>query len=144
LPEDVEDVDFQFLLHLQQKKGDTPNRVLILNSYGIFLSHKGKLKEAEAAFSEAITLDSTDVLAYINSGNLYDQQKKYTKAEYYYLRAVKLEPNNALAHYNLGLLYEALNKKELARAELRKAMELDPEDKDAPREYQALAPEDQP
>lgn len=138
LPDDIEEVDFQFLLHLQDKEDDRANRIITLNSYGIFLSRKKKVKEAEAALNEAISLDSTDVLAYINLGNLYDQQNSHKKAEAYYRKSLALEPDNALIHYNLGLLYAETGKIDSAREAFKKAIRLSPDDTDAIRELNNL------
>jgi tetratricopeptide (TPR) repeat protein len=131
LPDDLQDIDFQLLLHLQSGKENEKHRVPILNSYGIFLSSSGRIKEAEDAFEEAVRIDSTDVVAYVNMGNLLDQLGKKREAEKAYLKATALEPENAMAHYNLGLLLEEEGRLEEARAELTRAVALDPDDKDA-------------
>ena len=104
-PDDLQDVDFQFLLHLQAGNEMTKERVSILNSYGIFLASLGRLKESEEAFKEAIKLDAHDVLALVNLGNLYDQQGKKLEAEKSYLKALSIEPDNERTHFNLGLFY---------------------------------------
>lgn len=132
-PEDLKDVDFQFLLHLQTDKKHILQRVSTLNSYGIFLNGIGKPKQAGEAFKEALQLDSTDVLAYINYANLLDQAGNKKQAERFYLKALLIEPENPRAHYNLGLLQLELGKTEKARAELMKAVELDSADSDAKR-----------
>ena len=56
-PEDLKEVDFQFLLHLQTDDKHRSQRVSTLNSYGIFLAANHKTKEAELAFKEALQLD---------------------------------------------------------------------------------------
>lgn len=131
IPEDLKEVDFQFLLHLQTEPHHLAERVSTLNSYGIFLVADKKLKEAEGAFSEALQLDSADVLAYINCANLLDQHGKKKEAEKFYLRAIQLEPENARAHYNLGLLYKEWKDTHRAIQELQKAIALDSADADA-------------
>jgi tetratricopeptide (TPR) repeat protein len=131
IPEDLKEVDFQFLLHLQTEIHHRAERVSTLNSYGIFLVAEKKLMEAQSAFREALQLDSADVLAYINFANLLDQQGKKKDAEKFYLRAIQLEPENARAHYNLGLLYKERKDTYRAIQEFQKTVALDSTDVDA-------------
>jgi tetratricopeptide (TPR) repeat protein len=125
-PEDLTEIDFQMLLHLQKGKEHIKNRAATLTSYGVFLANLHKAKEAEKAFREAIQLDSANVMALINLGNLFDQQGKRKEAEQMYTKAISLDPSNAEAHYNLGLLYQELGLAEKAKIELDKAVELKP------------------
>ncbi len=138
IPEDLKEVDFQFLLHLQTEPHHRAERVSTLNSYGIFLVANKKLREAEVAFNEALQLDSADVLAYVNYANLLDQQGKNHEAEKFYTKAVQLEPENERAHYNLGLLYKEWKDFNRAKAEFAKAVALDSADEDAKRELANL------
>lgn len=130
-PTDLQDVDFQFLLHLQTGKEMQIERISVLNSYGIFLNSLGRIKEAEEAFEEAIGLDAKDVLAYVNLGNLYDQIGRKSDAEKSYLKAISLEPDNERSHYNLGLFYSSQGRLEEAEKELTRALELNPKEVDA-------------
>ena len=138
IPEDLKEMDFQFLLHLQTEPSHRTERVATLNSYGIFLMAGKKIGEAGAAFSEAMQLDSTDELAYINYANLLDYQGKKKEAEKFYVRALQLEPANARGHYNLGLLYKEWGDKQRATQELKKAIELDSTDRDAKEELTSV------
>jgi tetratricopeptide (TPR) repeat protein len=137
-PEDLKEVDFQFLLHLQTDGKHRSQRVSTLNSYGIFLAGNHKTKEAELAFKEALQLDSADVLAYVNYANLLDQQGKTQAAEKFYLKAIRLEPENERAHYNLGLLYKELNNTPFAKQQFQKVLALDSTDVDAKEELLKL------
>jgi tetratricopeptide (TPR) repeat protein len=137
-PEDLKEVDFQFLLHLQTDGKHRSQRVSTLNSYGIFLAGNHKTKEAELAFKEALQLDSADVLAYVNYANLLDQQGKTQAAEKFYLKAILLEPQNERAHYNLGLLYKELNNTPFAKQQFQKVLALDSTDVDAKEELLKL------
>src|SRR5215831_6211194 len=65
-PEDLKDVDFQFLLHFQRGDDKIKNRILTLNCYGVFLASEDRREDAEKIFRDAIKLDSADVLAFIN------------------------------------------------------------------------------
>lgn len=135
IPEDLEEVDFQFLLHLQREKDQQKARASTLNCYGVFLAKHGRLKESHTAFNEALQLNPTEVLAYINLGNLYDQEGKKADAEKAYQKALSLEPADAWAHYNLGLLFSEEGKLIEAENEFKKAHELEPADQDILKEY---------
>jgi tetratricopeptide (TPR) repeat protein len=133
-PEDIQDIDFQFLLHLQKDKADPKQRVFILNSYGIYLSSVGRTADARAALEEALQLDPNDVLAYVNLGNLFDQMKDKAEAEKYYRKALTLQPTNIQAYYNAGLLYAEQNRWPEAVKAFESAQQQDPEDADIARE----------
>lgn len=134
-PENLEEIDFQYLLHMQKGKDKEKERVATLNSYGIFLVGSKKLKEAEQSFKEALKLDSTDAMAYVNLGNLYDQEGKKTEALNEYLRAISLDSGNSRAHYNLGLLYAEQGRLEEAKKQLGEAVKSDSTDTDAVAQY---------
>ncbi len=133
-PEGLHDIDFQFLLHFQKGDEKKKHRVSTLNCYGVYLASVGRGKEAEKMFKEAVHLDSMEILAIVNLGNLYDQQGKKNLAETYYNKAILIEPENARAHFNLGRLYSELGKLAEAKKEFVKAVELDPEDIDSKEE----------
>lgn len=139
-PEDLTEADFQYVLHLQKESGQQKERVGTLNSYGLFLVGSHKAKEAEKVFTEALRTDSTDARAYVNLGNLYDQQGKKEAALIKYRQGIALDSTDARAHYNLGLLYAEQGKKEEARQELLDAMKYDSSDTDAPKQYHLLQP----
>ena len=140
-PEDLTDVDFEYVLHLQKGKEKEKERVAILNSYGLFLVSSKKLKEAEATFKEAMQLDSLDVLAYVNLGNLYDQQSKKQEAMKLYLKAIALDNENTRAHYNLGLLYLEQDKLSEAKKEMEEVLKLDSTDTDAKTQHTLILQE---
>jgi len=134
-PDDLEEIDFQYVLHLQTGKENQKDRIATLNSYGIFLAASKKPTEAKAAFMEAIKLDSTEALSYVNLGNLYDQQHKKKAALENYQKAISRDKNNIGAYYNLGLLYyEQGNLKEAEKA-LKSALVVDSTDTDVLQQY---------
>jgi tetratricopeptide (TPR) repeat protein len=104
----------------------------------VFLASLHKNKEAEDAFSEAIRLDSADLLAYVNLGNLYDGQGKKDSAYKYYCKAIVLDPENGRAHYNLGLLLSEMGRLREADKELQAAIKYDPNDTDVVRESRLI------
>ena len=140
-PEDLTDVDFEYVLHLQKGIEMEKERVNTLNSYGLFLVSSKKLNEAEVVFKEAMQLDSTDVLAYVNLGNLYEQQGKQKDAMKKYFKAISLDTDNARAHYNLGSLYEEQGKMEEAKNEFAAVLKTDSSDADAKAHYNFLVKE---
>ena len=138
LPDDLKEVDFQYLLHLQKKKNLDDDRFHTLNSYGIYLAAFERFKEAHKAFDEALALRPNDALTWINLGNLYDQEGKYEESQHAYEKALALEPDNLRAHYNLGLLYLEGHRKEEARREFETVLKLDPADSDAMKQLKSL------
>lgn len=130
-PEDLEDVDFQFLLQFQRGKEFKSQRTYTLNSYGIFLAAKKKLPESAAAFKEALALDSANVLVLINYGNLLDEEGEKKEAEYYYKKALVIAPDNSQVHYNLGLLYREQGRPDQARAQFAQVVKLEPRNEEA-------------
>jgi|ERR1017187_4512911 tetratricopeptide (TPR) repeat protein len=134
-PADLEDADFQFLVHFLKGNDNDKKRAAVLNSYGVFLAESGRLKEARKAFDDALNTNAADELIYINLGNLLDQQGKKQEAEKMYLKAISIDNENERAHYNLGLLFLEEDQLEAAKQEFVKAMALDPEDKDAKIQY---------
>jgi tetratricopeptide (TPR) repeat protein len=127
LPEDLKEIDFRFLLHFQEDKGHEHSRAYTLNCYGMFLANKGKLKDASAAFEEALQLYPTEPITYVNKGNLFVQQSKTSEAEKMYRHAIELDSLNIYAHYNLGLLLSEIGRNEEGEAELKKASNLEQE-----------------
>lgn len=137
-PDDIEDIDFQYLLHLQKGAEKQKERAATLSSYGIFLTDAEKPKLAENSFLESIKLDSTNPLAFINLGNLYDQQEKKQAALQQYLKAISVDPQNLIAHYNLGLLYAEQGKPLEAKKEFEAALKTDSTDADVKTQYNLI------
>ena len=127
-PEDLEDVDFQLLLHLQKGPQEAKERSYTLNSYASFLAGSKKLKEAEAALQEALRLVPDSAMLHLNLGNLQDQAGSKDAALKSYLKALELDPKSLNTHYNLGLLYVELGKLPEARRAFEAALKLAPDD----------------
>jgi tetratricopeptide (TPR) repeat protein len=139
IPEGLEEVDFQFLLHFQKGPEHINKRASILTSYGIYLASMGKIKEAENSIREAIRLNPKEVLAYINLGNVLDQVGKKMDAEKAYQKAISIDPESVRAHYNLGLLFSELGKSKEAQKEFEMAVKLDSNDTDAINQYDLIS-----
>lgn len=127
-PEDLEEIDFQLLLHLQKGHEHEKERAYTLNSYASFLAGSKKLKEAEAALAEALRMDPESAMLHLNLGNLQDQAGKKDEALTSYLKALALDPSSLNAHYNLGLLYVELGRNQEARQSFEAALKLAPDD----------------
>ncbi|WP_395750756.1 tetratricopeptide repeat protein [Prosthecobacter sp.] len=127
-PEDLEEVDFQLLLHLQKGHENDRERAFTLNSYASFLAGSKKLKQAEAALREALRIEPASSMLHLNLGNLQDQVGKKDDALKSYLKALELDPKSLNAHYNLGLLYVELGKYPEARRSFEEALKLAPDD----------------
>lgn len=127
-PKDLEEVDFQLLLHLQKGAEHDKERAFTLNSYASFLAGSKKLKEAEAALQEALSIEPNSAMHHLNLGNLQDQAGQKGEALKSYLKALELEPKNVNAHYNLGLLYVEMGKHQEAKKAFSEALQLAPDD----------------
>jgi tetratricopeptide (TPR) repeat protein len=69
---------------------------------GLIAKLQSKPDEALAAFQRVLKIDSGDVGANINVGQIYSQQRKYPEAIAAFRLALAAEPYNATALYNLG------------------------------------------
>jgi len=137
-PEDLQDIDFQFLLYFLKNEENKLQRVPILTGYSVYLSGLDRLDEAKKVLDEALSIDPTNELVYINLGNLSDQQGNKEEAEKFYLKAIKIDSTNVQAHYNLGLLYGEQDKFIQAADELRKALLHAPSDSVIKKEYELI------
>ncbi|HEY0755437.1 MAG TPA: tetratricopeptide repeat protein, partial [Ktedonobacteraceae bacterium] len=86
----------------------------------------GRFTEALVAFEQAIHLDATFALAYINKGVALENLKRYAEALAAHERALRLDSTNALAYYNKGVALVNLNRREEALTAYEQALLLDP------------------
>ena len=137
-PEDLEEIDFQLLLHLQKGREHEKERTFTLNSYASFLAGSKKLKEAEAALAEALRMEPGSAMLHLNLGNLQDQAGRKDEALKSYLKALALDPGSLNAHYNLGLLYVELGKNQEAKKAFEAALKLAPDDLDTQKQLRQV------
>jgi tetratricopeptide (TPR) repeat protein len=137
-PEDLEEVDFQLLLHLQKGQENEKERAYTLNSYASFLAGSKKLKEAEAALQEALRIEPASPMLHLNLGNLQDQAGRKKDALKSYLKTIQLDPKSLNAHYNLGLLYAELGKNKEAQQAFEAALTLAPDDRDTRKQLELV------
>jgi cytochrome c-type biogenesis protein CcmH/NrfG len=81
-------------------------------------------EEAVAAFQHVLKIDTTDVGANINLGQIYSQQKKYPEAIAAFRAAIAVEPYNGSALYGLGQALLRSNQREEGLAFTQRFKEL--------------------
>ena len=72
----------------------------------IIYTRKGQYKKAEAAFMEAISLNSANPGIYNELGVFYRRIGKFEKSAKAYEKALSIDSEFAYAHLNLGILYD--------------------------------------
>ncbi|GHO50878.1 tetratricopeptide repeat protein [Ktedonospora formicarum] len=87
-----------------------------------------RYEEALFAYEQAIRLDSDDVDAYINKGNIFGRLQQYEEALAAYTQAVRVDPNSALAYYNQGYALHLCGRYKEALVSYDHAIRLDPSD----------------
>lgn len=125
-PDDLEDVDFQLLLHLQKGPAHQKERAITIISYASFLAGSSKVKEAEAVLRAGIAEDPQNARLVLNLGNLQDQQGQTDAALASYRQAISLDPKSSVAHYNLGVLFAELGRDEEAKRSFAESLRLQP------------------
>ena len=111
---------------LARKVARHPGIPYLLNEYGNELVRNARLKEAEARYLEAVTLDPEFLIAWHNLGVARFALGEFRKAEKAYKRALEIAPYYAMAHYNLGVAQGARGAYNKALASYQRAIELDP------------------
>ena len=86
----------------------------------------GSTDDRIAKFTEAIRLDSQDVLAYYNRGVVYENISDWPKAIADFSEAIRLDPNNALTYYNRARAYVSNGEHAKAIADFDEAIRLNP------------------
>ncbi len=94
---------------------------------GTLYRYRGAYSEAEAELDKALAADPTDVDAYIEYGQVRQEQDRRDEAEAYYLKAVELKRNYWRAHEALGSFYYRTERYEPAVREFHVATELAPD-----------------
>jgi tetratricopeptide (TPR) repeat protein len=90
----------------QPEKADTefrkstelaPEDFVTLNSYGLFLTQRGRYQEALDRFGQAIEINPENVQGYVGIGEAYRQSGNMPEAIGWYRRALRLDPNQPIA-----------------------------------------------
>jgi len=91
---------------------------------GLIARARNRFDEAIGEFQKVLKIDTDDVGANINVGQIFAQQKKYPEAIDAFRRAINAEPYNETALYNLGLLLTRTGHKEEGQGLLQKFQQL--------------------
>ena len=138
LPEDLQEIDFQFVIHFLKGKAQERQRLSAMDCYGVFLAHSGREIEAEQIYMEILKDHPGETLTWMNLGNLYEHHGREEEAEAAYAKALVLEPDNVWAHYYLGHFLSEQGRFPEAEVELGKVVRLDPADSDVVNEYREV------
>src|SRR2546426_10443556 len=87
-----------------------PDSPVARSKLGVALAQQGRLDEAIAEFSKALSLRPTYAPAYSNLGNAYREKGMLPEALVAYERALAIDPDYAIAHRNLGILYKQMGR----------------------------------
>jgi tetratricopeptide (TPR) repeat protein len=103
-----------------------PRNPEAFNNLGMAYDKKAIPVQAEAAFRNALRVDSTYVEAWYNLAFLRQRQGNYASAVPLYRKVLELQPYLPRAHFNLGICYFRSGDLAAANQELRSALELEP------------------
>ncbi len=138
LPEDLHEIDFQFLLHFLKVDDHDHRRISAMDCYGVYLAHAGREQEAEKIFRKILSKNPNETLTHLNLGNLLEHQGMMQAAEESYHHAIRIEPLNGWAHYYLAHVLLKQGRIGEAAEELDEARRLDPADRDVAQEYDSV------
>jgi tetratricopeptide (TPR) repeat protein len=113
----------EYIGNLQQN-ADMPGAQLQL---GVFYITQGDEKAAEAAYREALHLNSQLIPAYLNLADLLRGQSRDPAARKVLLQALAILPENGPTLHALGLLETRSGQRDIALAYLRQAADLETE-----------------
>ena len=96
------------------------------NNLGLLATQEGNMVEATQHFQEALRLSPDHLVALVNLGNAYRQQKRWGDARRVLERAVAVGPEDPEANYSLGMVFAQTNDTERAYEYLQKALKFRP------------------
>ena len=73
-----------------------------ITTWAVTLKEQGKLDEAIASYTKALSLKPDYAEAYYNMGNALQEQGKLDEAIEAYTKALELKPDYAEPYYNMG------------------------------------------
>jgi tetratricopeptide (TPR) repeat protein len=116
--------NFERALKLQASyPGTIPNA---WNNLGILSAREGDAAAAIDSFKRALQIDPAHLIALVNLGNAYRQQKEWAEAKKVLQRALEVEPDDPEVNYSLGMVSAQLDESDRAYEYLRRAVELRP------------------
>jgi len=115
---------FERALKLQASyPGTIPNA---WNNLGILSAREGNAGGAIEFFQRALQIDPAHLIALVNLGNAYRQQKEWKEAKKVLQRALEVEPDDPEVNYSLGMVCAQLDESDHAYEYLKRAVELRP------------------
>lgn len=115
---------FERALKLQASyPGTIPNA---WNNLGILSAREGDAAAAIDFFRRALQIDPAHLIALVNLGNTYRQQKEWKEANKVLQRALEVEPDDPEVNYSLGMVCAQLDESDRAYEYLKRAVELRP------------------
>jgi tetratricopeptide (TPR) repeat protein len=115
---------FERALKLQASyPGTIPNA---WNNLGILSAREGDAAAAIDFFQRALQIDPAHLIALVNLGNAYRQQKEWGEAKKVLQRAFEVEPDDPEVNYSLGMVCAQLDESDRAYEYLKRAVELRP------------------
>lgn len=95
---------------------------------GYMLSAQNSIRQARAAFDEAIRLDGALGNAWLGRGLTYMRERRDEEGLQDLQTAAVLEPNRSIFRSYLGKVFSVMNRAKTANLDLERAKELDPND----------------
>jgi tetratricopeptide (TPR) repeat protein len=113
-----------FELAASRAAGSVPQA---FNDYGNHLQREGRLREAIAAYQNALAIDPQNADIQNNVASAHYKLREFEQAVRYLEQVVKAQPNHSRAHTTLGLAREEIGDIEGARAAYETAVEVAPD-----------------
>lgn len=101
-----------------------PDQVLVIQGDKQWAD--GRLDEARASFTQAVTLNPRSVTARMKLGGFQLGNNSYSSAIGTYQQTISLDANNAKAWIGLGMAYLHTGQHELSRAAFSEAIRIEP------------------
>jgi tetratricopeptide (TPR) repeat protein len=115
---------FERVLRLESGyPGTIPNA---WNNLGILSAREGENAVAIKCFYRALQIDPGHLIALLNLGNAYRQQKEWPEAKNTLLRAFAVAPDDPEVNYSLGMVFAQLDESDRAFEYLKRAVSLRP------------------
>lgn len=96
------------------------------NNLGLISAEAGHIQEAIGYFDEALKQQPDYLIALVNLGNAYRQQKQWKEASTAFERAIQIEPADAEANYGLGMVFAQTGETQSASDHLQRALQSRP------------------
>jgi tetratricopeptide (TPR) repeat protein len=122
-----EDEGFALYERLVAERKDNPYLHFLHFQRGYAFDQKGRYKEGEAAYREAIRLKPDFPLAHVNLGVALGSQGRHKEAEAACREAIRLKPDFPEAHSNLGIVLNDQGRHKEAEAAYHEALRLKPD-----------------